>query len=255
MNTPKLTLVGAGPGDPELISLKGIKAIASAEVILYDALVDEELLQYAKYNAKRLYVGKRANQHSYTQDEINELIVEHALKYGHVVRLKGGDPFVFARGYEELAVAKAFGFETAVVLGISSVNLPGMYDIPLTLRGVNESFWVVTATTSKGTLSRDVALVAQSTATGVFLMGLGKLKIIAEAYLGNGRGDLPVAIISKGSRPDAQVVKGTINNIVELADKAKIASPAIIVAGEVVGQQLEQLELNYLNQPYAYAKA
>jgi uroporphyrin-III C-methyltransferase len=251
----KLTLVGAGPGDPELISLKGIKAIAAADVILYDALVDESLLEYAKKDAIKIYVGKRANQHSHSQDEINKLIVDNALKHGHVVRLKGGDPFVFARGYEELAIAKAYGIKTESVIGISSVNLSGLYDIPLTSRGTNESFWVVTATTCKGELSKDVTLVAQSTATGIFLMGLGKLKVIVEAYRAHGKDKLPVAIISRGSRPDAQVIKTTMDNIVELAEKEKIQSPAIIVAGEVVGQELEEIKVDYLNQPLAYANA
>ena len=138
---PKLTLVGAGPGDPELITIKGVKALQSADVVLYDALVHPDLLQYAP-NAVQVPVGKRAGEASVSQDTINHLIVEHALKGkgNHVVRLKRGDPFVFARGFEEIEYAERFGIETAVVIGISSVMLPGYYGIPLTIRGVNQCF-------------------------------------------------------------------------------------------------------------------
>ncbi|MBV6646967.1 MAG: uroporphyrinogen-III C-methyltransferase, partial [Cyclobacteriaceae bacterium] len=117
---PKLTLVGAGPGDPELITLKGVKALRKADVVLYDALVDPELLEFAP-DAEHIPVGKRAGKASVSQDTIHQLIVEKALSKGHVVRLKGGDPFVFARGFEELEVARKYGIETDVVIGISSV--------------------------------------------------------------------------------------------------------------------------------------
>lgn len=230
----KLTLVGAGPGDPELISIKGVKALQCADVVLYDALTHPALRQYVSPHCICRCVGKRAGKHSFKQDEINELIVFYAKKYGHVVRLKGGDPFVFARGCEELEYAQLFGLETEVVIGISSVNLAGLYNIPLTKRGMNESFWVVTATTSSGSLSNEVALVAQSSATGVFLMGLGKIALIAKLYINNNRGDLPVAVISKGSLEDAVVVTGTINTIVSLVKKEQIKTPAIIIAGEAV---------------------
>jgi len=244
----KLTLVGAGPGDPDLISVKGLKALKTADVVLYDALVSEELLLSVKSGAIKVYVGKRAHLPSITQEKINELIVDYALKYGHVVRLKGGDPFVFARGHEELEFARAFGVETEAISGISSVNLPGLYDIPLTRRGVNESYWVVTATTKSGGVSNDIDLVAQSSATGVFLMGLRKLNVIVEAYKANGRQDLPVAIISKGSLPEAKVVKATIGTIEEEVRRNEVGTPAIIVAGEVVGAKLETLDLPCLNR-------
>lgn len=164
----KLSLVGAGPGDPDLISVKGIKTLAQADVVLNDALVHPELLNYAPSKALKIYVGKRAGKHSYKQEEINELIIEHVFSHGHVVRLKGGDPFIFARGKEEIDYAESFGINTQVVPGISSINLAGMYSLPLTTRGVNESFWVVTATTKSGELSQDVAKVAETTATAVF---------------------------------------------------------------------------------------
>ena len=204
----KVTLVGAGPGDPDLISVKGIKALATADVVLYDALVHPELLHYAPKRARKVYVGKRAGRHSFKQEEINQLIVDFALTEGHVVRLKGGDPFVFARGKEEAEYAETFNIPVETVPGISSITLPGYYGVPLTRRGINESFWVVTATTSSGQLSKDVRLVAQSTATGVFLMGLGKLEAIVKAYVAAGKLETPAAIISKGSLPDGQIYFG-----------------------------------------------
>lgn len=232
----QLTLVGAGPGDPDLISIKGVKAIASADVILYDALVNTQLLKYAVSRCARIYVGKRAGSHSASQEKINELIVRHALEGKHVVRLKGGDPFIFARGKEEIDYARAFGIPTEVVIGISSLNLPGYYGIPLTTRGVNESFWVVTATNRYGQLSDDAKLAAQSSATVVYFMGLGKLREIVSIYRSLGKDEVPVAIVSQGSLPTAQVVTGTIHTIVE--DSRDIPAPALIVIGESVGEYL-----------------
>lgn len=231
----KLTLVGAGPGDPELISVKGLKAIKDADIILYDALVHPELLEYAKPYTQKIYVGKRAGKHSYSQEKINELIVAYAISGHHVIRLKGGDPFVFAHGKEELEYAETFGIETKAIIGISSVNLPGLYGIPLTRRGVNESFWVVTATTKSGELSKDVYLAAQSSATAVFLMGVGKLGKITSTYNKLGRGHLPAAIISRGSLEEGQVLFATISELYALQQKHQLPTPAIIVVGEVVG--------------------
>lgn len=233
--TGKLTLVGAGPGDPELISVKGVKAIASADVILYDALVNPELLEYAGKGCIKLHVGKRAGKFSTPQEEINNLIVRYALEGHHVVRLKGGDPFIFARGKEEIEYAETFGIETQVVIGISSINLPGHYGIPLTTRGVNQSFWAVTATNRFGELSDDARLAAQSSATVVFFMGLNKLREIVDLYQSFGKYELPLAIISQGSLPNGKVVFGTISTILE-EDISTIPAPALIVVGESVGE-------------------
>lgn len=249
---PKLTLVGAGPGDPELISVKGLKALQSADVILYDALVHPDLLAQGKPKVIKKYVGKRAGHHSYHQDQINKLIVDYALTKGHVVRLKGGDPFIFARGKEELEFAETFNIETAVVPGISSVNLPGYYGIPLTRRGVNESFWVITATTSNGAISKDVKLAAQSSATVVLLMGLRKIATIARTFKAVNKGDLPVAIISKGSLPEGNLLLGTVSTIEKLVREQKPEAPAIVVLGEAVGThpdfyvKAEKLQGQYL---------
>lgn len=232
---PQLTLVGAGPGDPDLISVKGIKALADADVVLYDALVSKELLTYAPERAERIFVGKRAGKHSHKQDAINELIVHFAYEKGHVVRLKGGDPFIFGRGFEELSYAERHGVKTSIVPGISSASaVPALQNIPLTSRGTNHSFWVITGTTSEGELSRDVALAAHSTATVVILMGTRKLDQICSIFKDQDKGETPVAIIQNGSLPNESMVKGTISNIQSRAEEAGIGAPAIIVIGETV---------------------
>jgi uroporphyrin-III C-methyltransferase len=232
---PRITLVGAGPGDPELITMKGIKAIASADVVLYDALVNPELLQHAPKDALKIYVGKRNNQHTYTQDQINLLLVDFAFSYGHVVRLKGGDPFVFGRGHEEVTYAELFNIPTSVIPGLSSsIAVPELQGIPVTNRGTSESFWVITGTTSKGQLSNDIRLAAQSTATVVILMGLSKLQEITEVFKAEGKQDTAVAIIQNGSLPNERIALGTVDTIVDIMTTEKLSAPAVIVIGDVV---------------------
>jgi uroporphyrin-III C-methyltransferase len=232
--TPKLTIVGAGPGDAELITLKAITALENASVVLYDALVNEELLKYAK-QAEIIFVGKRFGCHAYSQDQINDLIVSMAQKYGHVVRLKGGDPFVFGRGSEEIDFAQRFGIETAIVPGISSaLGVPASNGISLTQRKIAESFWVITGTTSDHKLSKDVDLASQSSATVVILMGMNKLDEIVSLYQSNRTDDLPIAIIQNGTKKTEKKVIGTISTIAQLVKDNELASPAIIIIGEVV---------------------
>jgi len=233
-------LVGAGPGDIDLITIKGAKAIAEADVILYDALVSPELLGYAPKRAIIKYVGKRAGQHSYSQSEINELIVGYALQKGHVVRLKGGDPFIFGRGYEELKHAEAFGIETQVIPGISSsYAAPALANIPLTSRGISESFWVLTGTTKEGQLPKDMALAAQSSATIVILMGMGHLDKICSLFTCFGKHDTPVAIVQNGSTPHQKIGVGTISSIQTTVYQQNLGAPATIVIGDVVKALLE----------------
>jgi uroporphyrin-III C-methyltransferase len=233
-NKPKLTIVGAGPGDAELITLKAIKALENADVVLYDALVNEELLEYAK-QAEIIFVGKRFGCHAYSQDQINDLIVSMAQKYGHVVRLKGGDPFVFGRGSEEIDFAQQFDIETAIVPGISSaLGVPASNGISLTQRKIAESFWVITGTTSDHKLSKDVALASKSSATVVILMGMNKLDEIVALYQSNRTDDLPIAIIQNGTKNTEKKVIGTISTIAQLVKDNELASPAIIIIGEVV---------------------
>lgn len=232
--SPKVTLVGAGPGDPELLTLKAVHALNQADVVLYDFLVNEEILKHAN-RALLVFVGKRKGNHSHTQDEINKLIVENALEFGHVVRLKGGDPYVFGRGKEEEIYALEHGIEVEVIPGISSsVAVPASVGIPVTARGVAESFWVITGSTSERELSKDLTLAAQSSATVVVLMGMSKLREIAAIYTSFGKQDLPIAIIQNGTKTDQKEVVGTIHNIVEISENQNIAAPAVIVIGEVV---------------------
>ncbi|CAI8232846.1 MAG: Uroporphyrinogen-III C-methyltransferase [Formosa sp. Hel1_33_131] len=237
--SPKLTVVGAGPGDSELITLKAIRAISSADVILYDALVNSELLEYASSTSEKIFVGKRRGCYSYQQEQINDLIVAKANRYGHVVRLKGGDPFVFGRGSEELEFAQKHHLETEVVPGISSaLAVPAGQGIPLTMRHVSESFWVITGTTKLHELSSDIKIAAQSTATIIILMGMGKLSEIVKVFSNAGKENTPVAIIQNGSTRHEKSGFGTIQTIEAVVAEKQLSSPAIIVIGEVVSNRV-----------------
>jgi uroporphyrin-III C-methyltransferase len=240
---PKLTLVGAGPGDADLITLKGIKALQEADIVLYDALVNKELLEYVPEDVPTLFVGKRFENHSYTQEQINQLIVDSAFMYGHVVRLKGGDSFVFGRGHEEIMYARAHNIETAVVPGISSsIAVPELQQIPLTSRGISESFWVLTGTTKKGEVSADIELAARSNATAIILMGVHQLKQICALYQKYNKGQLSVAVIQNGTLPNERIALGTVDTIADIAQEQAVGSPAIIVIGEVVKEHPEYLQ-------------
>ncbi|WP_159021756.1 uroporphyrinogen-III C-methyltransferase [Formosa sp. L2A11] len=237
-NIPKLTVVGAGPGDPDLISLKAIKAIESADVILYDALINVDLLKYASSAQEVIFVGKRKGCYAYQQEQINELIVEHAKRFGHVVRLKGGDPFVFGRGAEEIDYAKSKNLKVNVIPGMSSaLSVPTNQGIPLTKRGVSESFWVITGTTKNHVISSDIALAAKSSATIVILMGMSKLSEIVQLFSNENKHDLPIAIIQNGTYANEKVGFGTINSIQNVVTEQGLSSPAIIVIGEVVRER------------------
>lgn len=244
LKIPKLTVVGAGPGDVELITLKAIKAIESADVILYDALINEELLEYASKDAEVIFVGKRKGCYAFQQDQINELIVVKAKEKGHVVRLKGGDPFIFGRGTEEIEYAESFGLETYVVPGISSVSaVPAYRGISLTKRHTSESFWVITGTTKNHQLSEDVALAAKSTATVVILMGMAKLEEIVNIFSAENKQDTAVAIIQEGTTANEKVGIGTIGTIQQIVEENKLTSPAIIVIGDVVKERVKLTSL------------
>lgn len=236
-STPRLTVVGAGPGDEDLITLKAVKALKNADVVLYDALVNPLLLKHAP-QAKHVFVGKRRGYQRFSQDEINDKIVKYANRYGHVVRLKGGDSFVFGRGAEEMEYATHHGLETDVIPGISSsLSVPALQNIPLTKRGSAESFWVITGTTKDRTLSKDVELASKSTATVVILMGMSKLPEIIALFKSAGKSKLPVAIIQNGTTLHEKIGVGTIENIEEEVRKQGLANPAVIVIGEVVNHR------------------
>jgi len=245
---PSVKIVGAGPGSADLLTLRAFKAIKSAKVILYDALIGEDILEYASPKAKLVYVGKRAANHSYSQEEINKLIVDHAYNYGNVVRLKGGDPYIFGRGHEEYEYVTSFGIDVEVVPGISSaIAVPELSNIPLTKRGVSESFWVLTATDKKGELSKDIKDAVKTDATIVILMGVGKLDKVVKLFQQNNKGNVPVAIIQNGSLKSSKTVVANIDTIIDKAAHEKVETPGIIVIGEVVATQpdfaLEQSEV------------
>lgn len=247
--TPHVTLVGAGPGDVDLLTIKGAKALATADLVLYDALINPEILHLVPAGKPRIFVGKRSGKHEFPQEEINALIVKYALAYGHVVRLKGGDPFVFGRGYEEIQYAAQHGVTTTVIPGISSaVAVPAAQNIPLTSRGVSESFWVITGATKYGEISADIALAAQSSATVIILMGMKNLADITQVFKVLGKNTTPVAIIQNGTLPNERLAIGTIDTIVRIAEEQHLTSPAIIVIGGVVSLHFDKLPALFKNQ-------
>ncbi len=239
----KLTVVGAGPGDVDLITIKGVKALEAADAVLYDALVNPDLLNYCK-QAELLYVGKRKGCYAYQQEEINDLIVQYGKSHGHVIRLKGGDPFVFGRGAEEMMYAAQHGMDVAMVPGLSaSVSVPALQNIPVTKRGSSESFWVITATTKEHKLSNDVFTAAKSNATVVILMGMHKLNQIVKVFTTEGKEECPIAIIQNGTRAEENIGIATIKTIERVVAEKGLGSPSIIVIGDVVNHRANLLGL------------
>ncbi|MET1055259.1 MAG: uroporphyrinogen-III C-methyltransferase [Pedobacter sp.] len=231
---PELFVVGAGPGDIDLMTIKGYKILQQANVILYDNLANKELLSIAREDCEKIYVGKQPYGEYTPQETIHEMIRHYAFMKGKVVRLKGGDPFIFGRGFEEILYARAQGIKTHFVPGISSMQATGFEDIPLTHRNVSESIWVVTGTKKDGTLSADLRLAIQSNATVVIYMGMKQLQSIANTYLDAGKGNTPAAIIQHASLPEQKSVKGLVQDLPAMAASAQLTYPAIIIIGSVV---------------------
>lgn len=229
-----LILVGAGPGDPDLLTIKGLKAIEQAHVILYDALVSQEILTFASAACKKIFVGKRAGTHSMAQSAINSLILKYAPNQ-LVVRLKGGDPFVFGRGYEEIDFATRNFIPAQVIPGITSaISGPTSAGIPVTIRGVNRSFWVVSGTTSENELGTDLELACQSSATIVVLMGMRKLsQIISLIKLHRGNME-PMAIIQNATTTNQITTLGNASDIYDKYLTQASEGPGIIVIGKVI---------------------
>jgi uroporphyrin-III C-methyltransferase len=234
---PSVILAGAGPGDPELISVKALKAIKAADVILYDALVNPELLGFANDSCKLVNVGKRKGKREFTQEEINELIVFYACRYTKVLRLKGGDPYVFGRGHEELEYVVRRGIRVEVIPGISSaIAAPAAIGIPVTKRGSNESFWVITGMVSSGAISKDIVLAAQSSATVIILMGMTHLAEISKLFAQHRSPLEPAAIIQHGTLPEQRFVISNVSQLKEAVEHRGLSSPAVIVIGKVVNE-------------------
>jgi len=238
MKKGRVYLVGAGPGDPGLITVKGLECLKHAGVVIYDHLLDESLLEAAPADAEKIYVGKSAGDHALEQDEINRMLVEKARAGKNVVRLKGGDPFVFGRGGEEAGFLVENGVEFEVVPGVSSaVAVPAYAGIPVTHRGTASSFAVVTGHEEPGkeTSAVNWEHLTNSVDTLVFLMGRQNLPQIVTKLVDCGRAiETPIAVIRDGTRPGQETVTGTLGNIVARVEEKGMKPPVIIVVGEVV---------------------
>jgi uroporphyrinogen III methyltransferase/synthase len=235
MKAGKVYLVGAGPGDPGLMTVRGLQLLREAQVVVYDQLVNPRLLAEVSPEAQQIFVGKQAGRHSIAQNEINEVLVNYALQGKCVVRLKGGDPFVFGRGGEEAESLVDAGVPFEIVPGVSSaVAVPAYAGIPLTHRNYASSFAVVTGHEAiKSQSAVDWAKLATAVDTLVILMGLHKLRIIVEKLIANGRApDTPAAVICQGTTERQATVVGTLADIVEKS--AGLKAPALIVVGDVV---------------------
>jgi uroporphyrin-III C-methyltransferase len=235
MSAGKVYLVGAGPGDPGLITVRGLELLRSADVVVYDRLINPILLEQARVNTELVFVGKHSSYHSLPQEQINELLISHARNGRHVVRLKGGDPFVFGRGGEEGEALRAAGIPFEVIPGVSSaVAVPAYAGIPLTHRGLSSSFAVITGHEAcKAKASVDWGLLARSVDTLVVLMGLKSLPDIAAKLIDHGRpAATPVALIRCGTTDKQEVIIGTLADIGARA--SALSPPVLAVIGEVV---------------------
>lgn len=233
-----VTLVGAGPGDPGLLTLKGKEAIAKADCMIYDRLAAPELLEYAKADCEMIYAGKENHHHTLKQDEINQLLVEKAMEYENVVRLKGGDVYVFGRGGEEGLYLKEHGVAFQIIPGISSaIAGPAYAGIPVTHRGLASGFHVVTAHNRRDELAEiDFEAMARSKDTCIFLMGLSKVREIAEHLMEAGMAaNTKAAVISKATMPEQKACVSDLTHIADEVEKVHLLSPAIIIVGDVVG--------------------
>ncbi|MGJ8634378.1 MAG: uroporphyrinogen-III C-methyltransferase [Luteolibacter sp.] len=244
-------LVGAGPGDLGLVTLRAKECIETADVLVYDALSSPELLHWTKPGCEKIYVGKRAKDHAVPQDQINEIIVEHTKKGRVVTRLKGGDPMIFARGGEEAAELADAGVAFEVVPGISSaIGGPAYAGIPVTHRDHNTQLTIFTGheDPTKGYSSIDYEQLAKTPGTKVFLMGVARLREITNSFIENGAGsDTPIALVRWATTNAQQTIEGTLETIADIAEKVDFKSPAVAVIGNVVK---ERTKINWFeNRP------
>ncbi len=227
----KVYIVGAGPGDPELISVKGLNALKKADCVLYDFLSSPLLLKYVKKGTRKVCVGKADGLHLKEQSEINQLLYEYSLRYRHVVRLKSGDPFVFSRGIEEVLYLKKKKINFEIIPGITSAFAAcESFGIPLTMRGKFSSLAVLTGRKSNGE-----PIDAPCTDTLIYLMAVANIKNVVRKILASGRDKLtPCAFIERGTTKRERIITGVLTNIVERAQKFSVSSPAVFIVGQVV---------------------
>ncbi|MFD2614789.1 uroporphyrinogen-III C-methyltransferase [Paenibacillus gansuensis] len=232
-----VSIVGAGPGDPDLITVKALKRIQSADVILYDRLVNRALLENARKETELIYVGKAPGLHSVPQEQIEDMIIHYAARGNKVVRLKGGDPFIFGRGGEELLSLAAQGIACEVIPGITSASgAAAAAGIPLTHRGVSASFACVTGSRCHGDqppVRWDI--LSHSVDTLIIYMGVSQLSFIREQLLKSGKdGETPIALIENGTTSRQRVITGVLQEMDKVAMNANLMNPALIIIGEAV---------------------
>lgn len=225
-----VSLIGAGPGDKDLITLKAVKRLNNAEVVIYDYLANDEILEHAPDNAKLIYAGKKAGTHYKTQDEINQLIIKEAKEHDNVVRLKGGDPLVFGRGGEEILKLIEHNIEFEVIPGVTSaIGAPTSIGLPVTHRAVSTSLTIVTG--HEDPTKKDKQVKWDYTAdTLIILMGIGNIKENTKEIMKYRPQDTAVCVIENGTLPQENIIFGTLENI----SNKKINTPAILIIGEVV---------------------
>jgi len=243
LNQGEVALVGSGPGDAELLTIRAMRFIQQAEIAIYDRLVSEEILALLPEDCEKFYVGKEQAKHCVPQDRINEILVEQAKLGKKVLRLKGGDPFIFGRGGEEAEFMLARGVSCHICPGITAASGCTTYaGIPLTHRGVAQGCTFITGhIQNNGQLNLPWSSLSSPTQTVVFYMGINTLPKIAEKLIEHGRGaDTPAALIRKGTQPEQKTYRGTIGNLAELVEKHNITPPTLIVIGDVVNQLTEQ---------------
>ncbi|HLS96847.1 MAG TPA: uroporphyrinogen-III C-methyltransferase [Sphingobacterium sp.] len=233
----KLFIVGSGPGNVDLLTVKSLRIIKKAQVVLYDNLVSAEILKIIPKDCITCYVGKDPYGAYVSQQKIHDFITHYCGRYDRVVRLKGGDPYIFGRGFEEWMYAKQIGIEVEYVPGISSMQGVGMSEIPLTHRGTSDGVWALTAMKQDGSFSKDLQLAVQSRSTIVIYMGMRKLDEIARMFVLYGKGDTPAAIVQHATLPRQKQALCKVADLVSASQEHALGHPAIIVIGEVVNLQ------------------
>ena len=239
LQSGEVALVGSGPGDAELLTIRALHFIEQAEIAIYDRLVSEEILDLLPENCERFYVGKEQAKHCVPQDKINQILVEQAKLGKRVLRLKGGDPFIFGRGGEEAEYMLERGVSCHICPGITAASGCTTYaGIPLTHRGVAQGCTFITGhIQNNGQLNLPWSSLSCASQTVVFYMGINTLPKIAEELIAHGRdANTPAALIRKGTQPEQQTFRGTIGNLAALVEEHNITPPTLIVIGDVVNQ-------------------